>query len=377
MIAAGMLSWSGAEAAAPMRLKATRLGRVAIRHFLAPATVLLFRRVLTASADWSFFDLLLVAAASEDCEPILPVDYEELETLADRLSRERSLLLRRPRKEMAGLLGIDGKRLLAAFKTALAAREWTRSGDAEAVAKGLSCYPFEVRRLQESMERLLTGMAAAQEPPKPEPTPAPADEVAVRERLRVLQRMVAAGLDEEVVTLTLVPGIGPRLARRLHAAGVGDIEALAQSTAQELASVRGLSARRAGRWIDTATRLVPICSAFRYREHGPANVVRSPDWPVEIDPYRLRRALDLKVRDGGESFEVTGGLEPHLVRLRGPSFECDCPDRAVGNLCKHILAVRLSRGEEGLRQLVERVGAQSEEWGIDLFALWVSQGGRS
>src|SRR3712207_7912876 len=42
-----------------LRLRATRLGKVAARHMLAPETVLLLRRVLGSGMELSFYDLLL------------------------------------------------------------------------------------------------------------------------------------------------------------------------------------------------------------------------------------------------------------------------------------------------------------------------------
>ena len=78
MLDAGMLVWMDTEVRGT-KLKATRLGRIAVRHFLAPSTVLFFRRFLDSNGDWTFFDLLLAAASCPDCEPLLPVDYEELE----------------------------------------------------------------------------------------------------------------------------------------------------------------------------------------------------------------------------------------------------------------------------------------------------------
>jgi helicase len=377
MCDAGMLAQVRAEEEGEpsSRLKATRLGRVAVRHFLAPATVLLFRRLLDRPEDWTFFDLLLTASCSSDCEPVLPADYEELESLAGGLAQEPSLLLQRNRVELAELLEADGKRLLAALKTALAARTWTRTGDAEHVAEALACYPFEVRRLCESMERLLTAMLASVEPEPDATEPPVPDDVPLRERLRVLQRMVAGGLDEETVTLTLVAGIGPMLARRLRSVGIVDIEALAQSTPDELGEVRGLSAQRAARWINEATRLVGTHSAWRYRETGPGVALPAAGWPPGVEPYRLRRALELQVgSEGSGDYRVSGGLEPHRVRLRQGRGECDCPDAAAGNTCKHVLAVRLKQGDAELHALVERLQTTAAPAGLDLFDLWFRQG---
>src|SRR5262249_23639126 len=156
-----------------------------------------------------------------------------------------------------------------ALKMAVVARDWTRTGDAEGVAKRGGCYPFELGRLCESLTRLLLAMKAVA---APEVAPSegdgmggrpPSDEVPVGERVAVLQRMVADGLDEEAATLTLVGGIGGTLAGRLRQAGITDVEALAQADACELKGVKGLSESRARRWIEQATEVVRVSSAFR------------------------------------------------------------------------------------------------------------------
>lgn len=345
------------------RLRATRLGRIAVRHFLAPATVLLFRRALDAQPDWTFFDLLLLAACCDDCEPLLPVDWEELEQLGVRLARERSRLL-----PSAVLFGATGRRLLAALKTALTARDWTRHGDVERTATNANIYPFEVRRLVETMDRLLGALAAVAETDEAEPTPS--DNVSMHERLRALRRMMHGGLDEETVTLTLVAGIGPIMARRLRQAGIEDLETLAQTEHADLAKIKRLSPTRAERWIAQATELIPTCSAFRYREIGPSLEIRGVGWPADIDPYRLRRTRELTVAGGPDDFRVSGGLEPHRVACPANQWTCDCPDRADGNVCKHILAVRLHRGDPELREQLAQLEAAAASQGLDLFGLW-------
>jgi helicase len=361
-----------------VQLRATRLGRVASRHLLAPATVLLFRRALEADEELTFFDLLLLSAGSADCEPVLPVDFEELDALASDLARERSLFLRRTRHGISEKLGVDGKRLLSALKMALVGRAWTRSSDAREVAERYDCYPFEVTRLHESLERLLLAMLAVLdgfEEGAEHGEDFYEQHVHLRERLRALHRMIAGGLDETVVTLTLVSGIGPKIAGRLREAGMADVEDLALAQPADLSAVRGVSSQRAQRWVSEAEDLVQTRAAFRYREVGSVGKVTAPGWPADVDPYRLRRSLDLSVVADERGFLVTGGLEPHLVRLEEFHLLCDCVDAERGHKCKHELAVRLYQGERGLRRLAQRLGSTSTGDEVDLFDLWFS--GRS
>ena len=65
---------------------------------------------------------------------------------------------------MTDRLGLKGRRLLTVIKTALVARDWTRCGSSEAVADRFGCYAFEVRRLSESLERILTAAVAVATP---------------------------------------------------------------------------------------------------------------------------------------------------------------------------------------------------------------------
>lgn len=354
------------------RLKATRLGQIATRHLLAPDTILRLHQGIGELRDPTFFDLLLLCACTADAEPVLPVDFEELDELSDRLRDIRSGLLGWDQNRLQAELGVQGKRLLAAIQMSLVAWEWSRQSNAETVAERFGCYAFEVSRLCESLERILLALQEIVRPATPAEQDVPnSGPPPIAERVYALMAMLNAGLDEEAVTLTLVPGIGPTMARKLTNAGIGHIEDLALANPEDFEGISGVSIKRAAAWISAAESMICDHGAYHYREYGPKVSVTSSDWPCEIDPYRLRRAMELQVRavEGG-LFVVTGGLEPHRVRFTSGSYTCDCTDADKGNLCKHVLAVRLRRRDSVLRSLVQLFNDDANCKNVDLFALW-------
>jgi len=367
-------------------LKPTRLGRVAVRQMLEPSTVSLlaeaFRR--EDAKALTFFDVILLCVLTDDCEPLIPADFEELGQLGQRLAQEPSTLLGDAVDQMHSRFGLSGRRLLAVIKTALIVRAWTRIGDTESVAASFGCYAFEIRRLSESVERILAAAAEVLRPPRettldasvPDTETPLNDAPPLAERVSALSAMVAHGVDEETVTLTYIDGLGGTLARRLHQAGIANIEDLALSEPRDLADVRGISPTRAARWIEEATDKVKERSAFALRETGPTPQMSRISWSSNIDPYRLRRALDLETYQDAGDYVVSGGLEPHRITSRNARIACDCGDFANGQVCKHILAIRLRQKDAELLPLVESISSQANNGELDLFQLWFDRGKR-
>lgn len=339
MVEAGLLE-EGAG-----KLGVTRLGRVAARHLLAPAAVSWLVGALRGVEAPTTLDLLLVALASGECA-LIPPDFEALEALGASLSSRRSWLLHGARSLLP-----RGRRLLAVLHSAALLLDWCETGDEEQTGQRWGCYPAQVRGLREEVRRVLAALAALSEGD-------------LQERVRALDAMLTAGLDAEAVSLTQLPGLGPVLARRLVAMGISEVEALAEADADELAAVRGVSRARAQAWIEASLSL----SAWRFRDEAPCVSPRPHGWPEGVDPYRLRRALDLEVVSRGSWLEVRGGSEPR--RVEGEA--CDCPDHAAGHLCKHLLAARLHRGHAATRALVERL-SQADAGGLDLMSLWMDR----
>jgi hypothetical protein len=89
-----------------------------------------------------------------------------------------------------------------------------------------------------------------------------------------------------------------------------------------------------------------------------------------MDATRLARAIHLSVsRMGPGHYVVTGGAAEHTVRAVAGALVCDCTDAAMhgGAECKHVLAVRLRRGDpEALTALRELVSVPKRPRGRKL-----------
>jgi helicase len=362
-----------------LKLKPTALGRIVARQMLAPSSILLFQKVIQTRRNLRFFDLLLVAAASEDCEPILQVDYEELSSLSISLSNESSQLLKIGIQALTDLLGVQGLRLLAAIKVALLMRAWTRQSDVEILAQRFNCYPFEIHRLRSSMDRLLSAMSHCvlltdkQEdlislPDDTEPN--------LNSKIIALKNMINAGLNETTITLTLIPGLGPKMATRLAQHGIKDIEDLAQCDPESITDNGGISEKRASKWIQMAEELMG-CRTYHYFNEAHSDLARIDcAWIPHIDPYRVRRALELQVTQISERcYQVTGGSDPHKIELDNDQLRCDCLDTAKGNICKHVIAVNITRNDPIFLGLRDQLLSNHQN-DFDLFNLWINSGRR-
>lgn len=358
------------------RLAATPLGRLAVRHHLAPETVLRLTRFLEQHQNFTFLDLVVACACTTDIEPVLAVDFEELEMLADSLAGQTSQVFQRPATYRSALMPVSGKRLLSALKTAAVLHRWTEAGDLEWVAEEENCYPFEIERLQESMDRLLLAAAGIQrlidapaQENESEPAEAPprmkSDNL---RRIELWRQMILTGLDEEAASLAMVDGIGSSWARKLTAHGIKNLATLAGASPARLSELAGLSPARAQKWIlqagELAAEPLPARSAPRLR-------LTPVEADCPVDPYRLRRALDLQcVIHGPHSWVVSGGLEPHRVTHIDNNWHCDCADFAKGHRCKHLLKVSHALGDPVLTAAVSRMHLQAPSDWLDLFSLW-------
>lgn len=377
MINAGMiriLEPEDTERSHMERLVATPLGRIATRHLLQPATVEIIKALFSEILDFTNFDALFVLALTPDCEPIIPVDYEELAILSEQLSGHRSFAIKMIQENREFLKDPSGKRILSALKTAAVLLDRIEYDDDETLSDEYSIYPFELRRLQETFERLLLAAVAISKhvlsvnheeqidgDDKPEAT----------KRLELLRNMIFCNLPAETASLTFIKGVGAKWAKKLCDNGFHSISSLFSANPKHLAKIPGLSITRAMDWQSMAKELASF-EIPSTENKAPLIECDLPNFRNEkYDPYRMRRALELTVKylDVEGEYMVSGGLEPHRVSLIKNDWYCDCADFAKGNLCKHILAVRHQQNilahESGNSKT-----KHDEFWSLDLFSLW-------
>jgi helicase len=297
--------------------------------------------------------------------------------LANRLANCRSELFQKPQSIWRQLVLKRGKRLLAALKAALTLLDWTESGDIEAVAAKHDFYPFDVQRLCDSMDRLLVAAGAITALAQPAEEIEQATEASEPNRstskINLLRQMIRNGLDQQAASLTLISGVGSKWARVFVKAGITNLSEFAATPLSRLKQFEGLSDKRASIWQDCAQKILVSQSARDSSPVAPSVRAKPDSFDLPVDPYRLRRALDLTVaRQGERSWTVSGGLESHSVVLEQTRFCCDCADHAKGEVCKHLLAVRLADNDPELRAAVDRM-VQTPQDHLDLFALWFDQ----
>ena len=251
--------------------------------------------------------------------------------------------------------------------------DWTHSGDADAVAEMWNCYPFEVVRLGESMDRLLMAVASVQRLLDPEPEEG-GEKTKSAQLLRVelLRQMVINGVEPEAASLTSIEGIGSKWARKLIAVGIRSLDHLAQTKTSELVSLGKITEKRAEKWI-RAARIADKRSGAD-SDAGAYIPVYPSSRHLGVDPYRLRRAMELNAAPLKHNlWQVIGGLEPHRVDQAEDCLHCDCHDFAKGNTCKHILAVRLHLGDERIQSVASRIEQANSGDFLDLTQLWFSR----
>jgi replicative superfamily II helicase len=116
---------------------------------------------------------------------------------------------------------------------------------------------------------------------------------------RQLLLRVRYGLSAKMVPLASIQGVGGVRAKRLWDAGFRDPEDISLAEPEAIAVLPGFGLKSARTIIEKAEHVVKMdCLAYEEDQIERSKTVTC--LPVGIDPYRLRRALDLRIDKRGQ-----------------------------------------------------------------------------
>jgi helicase len=339
-------------------LSATALGRVASQMSVCPATVLLFANEYKRGHTRTRFDLLLLSCLASETSPKLGFNFEEIEHIADLTLEVPSRFLDLRVSEFHNCFrNVQAKQLLSAVKTACVLYRRTLGEETDSLALSFDCYPADISLLARNacwtldtakrVFNILHDVAYRQrcegqeDPPEKEPC----RDVEVIEALAL---MLQYGIPPESIGLTQIPKIGPARARKLIDGGITTLGKFKASRPSDVAAILKIHEAAAIDMLAKAQTFDELAFSGHNEPHLSCDIDSDLGWTSAIDPYRLRRALELDVSfSSAEVVHVAGGAEPHVVSIiwKAPgkcNYECDCADFEKGtNNCKHIIRARL------------------------------------
>ncbi|GLI06719.1 extensin [Paenibacillus tyrfis] len=326
-------------------LKATNLGRLAVKLMFSPETIIVINRFFQEIKDPNFFDLLLVATMTDECSPILQANYEELDYLMDFLSQTPSILMNYNLEDIRRIFGDRTMpRILAAVKMSSILHQLVNNISKAKLVDVYDLYEYDIELLKESTVRILDGMSAVfQSVSKKENNTEEKDIPVICRKTSLLSTMIHYELDSTTVTLTEINGVGGKTAKVLSAHGVNSINEAAQQSPAFMGKIKGIGIKLAKRIVESAKEIINSKDVFYFTEKPLDKKIVDKDYQqLDLCPYRLRRSLELKVSGlDNNIFRITGGREEHRVKRKAGDLICDCIDyERHQNDCKHILAVK-------------------------------------
>lgn len=360
------------------RLQCGLLGSLAVKLMFSPETIKLVKDAYTKFDKLYLFDLLLLAAISEDCAPVLQANYEELDTICEVCQRKQSSLLdlsmEALRKELPNCPGTA--RILSGIKMAAICTCLTDGMEIEEIAEKFDVYAADIHLLQENVIRILMGItvitsALDQSAHGAEYVSENRKNAAYIPNLStMLTNMLRYGISSTLVGLTQLKGVGGRTAKKLAAAGFSSLDQLAKAAPEAL---KGIGKKLAESIVAQARERHSEMTAHQYAEGPYSSAIETRNVKSEMDPYRLRRSLELflKGKDGAK-YCISGGREDHIVIAKQGTFSCDCLDfEKNGGNCKHILCARRANGDAEVCRMVKKI-KEDEDHSIreSLPSLW-------
>ncbi len=346
-------------------LKVGLLGRLAVKLMFAPSTVKLINDCYSSFQKLYIFDLLLIAALSEDCSPVLQANYEEMDTLCELVQRQPSTImdlsvdkLKKKLPECSNTL-----RILAGIKMSAICLCLINDETLETIAERFDVFESDILLLKESIVRVLMGISAivsaiaksqvgedlAKEQKK--------DMSSVYSVSSSLTNMLHYQITSEYVALTKLDGVGGKTARILASHGYKSLRIIANADPSQLSSIKGIGKKLSERIVPQAAKLIANGEDGIYSEELLSDSTSRSVAKTSIDPYRLRRSMELSLKgtDGGK-YHISGGREDHVVLRQGSSFHCDCLDYEKRHEdCKHILCVKRSLGDSEILKMIKRI----------------------
>ena len=361
LVDAGLLKWSG-----DYYLSVTGLGRVAAQLNICPTSVKRLRSAYEIDFNSTEFDLLLIGCLLREASPKLGFNFEEIDPMADLLLQVESQILDTPVSilKRTGLV-LSAKALLSAIKCSSLLYQYIQGTSMEILAQVYDCYSADLKILTQNVTWVLEAakrvFSILQKKDQSENTDQPGSKPATWNpvaTLQDLQLMLQYGVPRNSLNLVRIKGIGAQRARSLIAAGIRTPQQLTTENTSQLCDILRMSEKTLHPILLSAMEFnnQPDHVSETYGGILPAALTggRRPStflpsvWASRIDPYRLRRSLELRVDHvSQECIRISGGAEPHTVKVgwissKLRSYQCDCVDFAKGQAnCKHILRARL------------------------------------
>jgi helicase len=372
-------------------LSATALGRIATQMQIAPHSIALFADFYRDLPKATPFDLLLTACLCAEATPKLGLFYEEIDQISECLASVSSGLLDQPAdKTLVAGRNLNEKRLLAAIKCAVLMHLHIEGESLETIAIDHDCYVADLELLKRNLSWVLDAAsrifgvldkeerdqaARAEQPHEVKPHLALA---------RDLKLQVQYGVPQYALELVAISGIGAKRAQLLVNQRIFTIKQLLAAPVEQLGRLLRLREPSIAKILKCANA-TDRPDSHLIAQSQPRHIKIRPkikNWPGDIDPYRLRRAISLTVdRKTAESIAISGGTEPHKVQLSDAKqssmrFACDCNDFLKGTAnCKHILRARLELREPlicELAQTFKNTSNQTVRFSLD--SLWMKSG---
>lgn len=347
-------------------LTETPLGRIATQMDVSPETIQIFDRFYRQLPGPCLFDCLLAVCLCPELTPKLPFYFEQMDDMTDIITNTSSHLLDAPPDTITKLFPNKQsvKTLLAAIKTAVVLISHTMGESITDLSERFDCYPMDLAILKKNCDWMFATALrvfayrwrqdwlceGGESADKNRPLSTPEKQV------QLLVLMVKHGLSKDICKLVKIKGIGPKRALALHKSGITTLNDLVDTSVETISMALGLRQDICSIFQESAQKIiadekftVPFDMLDEPIPESPHEILNG--WPQHVDPYRLRRALDLKIiHRSDECMRIEGGTEPHTIHIRFTTsgkrtYQCDCMDAAKGNFCKHVMRARLECGD--------------------------------